>query len=143
MRKILFVLFFPLLMACEFKAEKVLSEVRNGNGSELYLISNITKNRGERHEILFEFVKDNSPDFCCLDSTVTFYAISFYRNTACTRGYIEGYKKSRDNLRDIESIDERCEIDYLGSFVYKRYKVNHNDWILSYPKEFCDTIDCE
>src|SRR5690554_5253653 len=115
MRKTLYVLLIPLLMACEFKAEKVLS----GCSSDLYLISNGNMNPNEMDQILFEFVKENRPNLCCLDSTISYYSVAFYSNTSCTRGFIRGYIKSRDESRDIESIDERCE-----NWV-KRFKMCH------------------
>ncbi len=143
MKYLLWTLLFLLIVSCnkEFQAERVYIDIscaRKG-GYELYLTSNFPENVTERDKFFFEFTKRNMMNLCDLDSCISRYSITFYRDCNCTRGYI----KRIQELKGSVSLYERCEDNYTGSFLYERLEDNPNVWYLSYPKEFNDTIYCK
>ncbi|MCW3805206.1 hypothetical protein [Plebeiibacterium marinum] len=142
MKYLLSVLLILLIVSCdnEFHAERVDIDTSCQTGAnELYLTNNYPKDVAERRKLYFEFAKLNMMNLCDLDSCISSYSITFYEDCNCTRGYI----KRQEELRRVESLYERCENYYNGSFLYERSKDNPNVWILTYPKEFKDTIYCK
>ena len=142
--KKLFLTFFPLviLIACDttFRAEKV--ETKNYNHEELYetyLVSNASNAKKERYPILLSFLEKRLNEINKTDTNIVKFVSEFYDNVSCTRRYYKNYK----NLKGVESIVERCEEYYCGSFTYEKSKENNNQWYLTYPKNMKDTIYCK
>lgn len=144
MHRFLYVLLFLLFICgcdkkCLVERAVVDIDVRRSDGVELYLVTNYIKDVHERDRYFLTSIKDRLVHLCELDSVITSYSISFYDNTSCSRDYAERYFE----LKNVESLYERCGRDYLGSFLYKRLEENSSVWYLAYPNEINDTIYCE
>lgn len=134
--KVFLFILIIIISSCDnkFKAEKTYSKTNEENYYVLYLISNISYNREIRYKILLDFIKKT--DFSEIDTSITSYTVVFYRDCYCTRNYIERINK----LEKSESLVERCEDEYCGSFDYKKSKHNPKIMYLTFPKDFKDTI---
>jgi len=130
-----------MFSACDnqFKAEKVISRkgLEDKEYFELYLISNFSKDRSERYKTLLDFIQKS--DFWKKDSSITSHTFVFYDDCYCTRNYIERI----DKLENSESLVERCENEYCGTFVYEKSQLNSKMWHLTFPRDIKDTIYIE
>lgn len=143
MRKVtLIIITLVLLYSCDtkFKAEKVESETySNIELYETYLVSNVSSSPSERYHVLInEIIKKRIKKIYNTDSNINKFNAEFYEDVYCTRNYYENYEK----LKGVESIIERCEDYYCGSFTYIKSN-NNNQWYLIFPKNMRDTIYCD
>lgn len=143
MKKIILIILFSLVLnSCDntFKAEKVELETYSDiELYETYLVSNVSSSPSERYPVLInEVIKKRIKRICEDYSNINKFNAEFYEDAYCTRNYYKNYKK----LKGIESIIERCEEYYSGSFTYIKSN-NNNQWHLIYPKNMRGTIYCD
>lgn len=144
MQNFFYVLLFLLFICgcdreCLVERAVVDIDVRRCDGVELYLVTNCIKDLHERDVFFLAYIKDHLINLCELDTAITGYSIGFYESTFCSRAYAERYFE----LKNVESLYERCGSDYLGSFLYKRLEGSPSVWYLAYPNEINDTIFCK
>ena len=143
MRKIILIITSIIfLYSCDttFKAEKVATEnYNNGFIYESYLVTNTSDIPEKRYPILLSFIENRLNEINKTNSNLSKFGIAFYDNVSCTRRFYKNYK----NLKGVESIVDRCEEYYCGSFQYKKSKEKPNQWYLIFPKNMRDTIYCD
>ncbi|TPN88032.1 hypothetical protein [Aquimarina algicola] len=139
---VILILFLVLLSACDtsFRIEKVSSDNTSITKIyETYLVSNVSNIPEEKYSILQASLKNRFIQLCEKDTFVNEFSVDFYEDIYCTRNY---YKRI-EQLRGAESLIEKCEDYYYGSFLYKRSKEKPYMWYLSYPTNLKDTIYCK
>ncbi len=94
------------------------------------------------YNILFDYFKVNNK-ICLLEDDITYYSMSFYRKTKCTKYFINNFQ---DNTGISQTTFSDCNEDQEYSFYYKRNEDNPNMWVLSqnlWGKQYYDTIYCD
>ncbi len=110
--------------------------------SEKILVENPPEDKYILDSIMHDYRVKSGISLCTIDSTINKYSISFYKKNKRTSFFIHN-KEDKHHLISETYIGAGYAKESLGLFFYHRLKDNPKIWILTYPKDFNDTIYCK